>query len=595
MNQKLEEILAFLPDKPGVYQYYDADDKILYVGKAKSLQKRVRSYFNKQIHDNTKTAVLVRKIADIKYILVDTEFDALLLENSLIKKYKPRYNILLKDDKTYPWICIKNERFPRIFSTRKIIKDGSEYFGPYASGKVMHTLLDLIKELYPLRNCFLDLSQDNIEKGKYRACLEYQIGNCKAPCENKQTEDDYSVAIKQIKHILRGNIFSVIKLLKEQMNNYAEAFEFEKAHETKLKLETLEQFQSKSTIVNPNINDIDVYSIATEGDECAINFMKIMNGSIVQSHTLEVKKKLDESQEEILQLAIAELRERFNSESKEMLVPFELGINIPKVEVLVPKIGDKKQLLDLSMRNARYYLFEKRKKEDAIDPLKHENRILQTLQNDLHLKELPRHIECFDNSNFQGTDAVSACVVFKNAKPSKKEYRHFNVKTVEGPDDFATMREVIFRRYKRLVDEKQPLPQLIVIDGGKGQLSAAIESLKEVGVYGQLAVVGIAKRLEEIYFPEDPLPLYLDKKSESLKVLQHLRNEAHRFGITHHRNRRSKKLSKTSLSDIDGIGPKTAELLLQEFKSIKRIKEASEEEIAHYIGISKARILKEYL
>lgn len=594
MTTELQHILQNLPDQPGVYQFFDKEEKIIYIGKAKSLSKRVRSYFSKPIHDSAKTNVLVRKIENIKTILVDTEFDALLLENSLIKKYKPRYNILLKDDKTYPWICIKKESFPRVFSTRKVIRDGSTYFGPYANGKVMYVLLDLIRQLYPIRTCTYDLSSENIVKGKFRACLEFQIGNCHAPCEAKETEQNYDVYIHEIKEILKGNVFQVTKMLKERMHVFAQELQFEKAHQIKEKLDALEGFQSKSTVVSPSIHNLDVFSIYTdESSSSAVNYMKIVNGAINQSHTIEVVRKLDETPEELLTIAIIELRERFQSVSKEVLTSMELELEIPSVSLSLPKIGDKKKLIDLSLNNARYFAMDLRKREEIKDPERKTERVLETLKKDLRLKELPIHIECFDNSNFQGTNAVAACVVFKDAKPSKKDYRHFNIKTVEGPNDFASMTEVVYRRYKRMLDENQTLPQLILIDGGKGQLSAAMEALQSLNLYGKIAIIGIAKRLEELYFPHDSVPLYLDKKSESLKVLQQLRNEAHRFGITHHRNKRSKEYT-SELIKVKGVGQKTLEHLLAHFKSVARLKEAPLEEVKVYSNAKVAEAIKLY-
>jgi excinuclease ABC subunit C len=587
-------ILRTLPDNPGVYQYFDAEGKIIYVGKAKNLKKRVSSYFNKDQHDNGKTQVLVRKIEDIKYIIVDTELDALLLENNLIKKYQPRYNVLLKDDKTYPWICIKNERFPRVFTTRNIVKDGSTYFGPYANGKVMHTVLDLIKQLYTLRNCNLNLSNENIKAGKFKVCLEYHIGNCKAPCIGKESEDDYNKTITSIKEIVKGNVHSVARHLKELLQQHVEKLEFEKAQHIKEKLDLLEKFQSKSTVVNPSINNVDVFSIVTDEKYGYVNFFKIVNGSIIQSHTIELKKKLDESPEELLLLAIAELRERFSSDSKEIIVPFEIETEFPGIEFTVPQRGDKKHLLELSERNVEYYRREKIKQESLVDPERHTNRILEQMKKDLRLSVEPKHIECFDNSNFQGDYPVAAMTVFKNAKPSKKDYRHFNIKTVVGPDDFASMEEIIYRRYKRVLDENLEMPQLIVIDGGKGQLSSALESLEKLGLRGKVGIIGIAKKLEEIYFPGDSIPLYLDKRSETLKIIQQIRDEAHRFGITHHRSKRDKGTLKTELTDIKGVSYTTAQKLLSHFKSVKKVKEATLEELVKVLGNAKGELVHNY-
>jgi excinuclease ABC subunit C len=590
----IQNILRTLPDNPGVYQYYDESGKIIYVGKAKSLKKRVSSYFNKEQFENGKTQVLVKKIADIKYIIVNTEIDALLLENNLIKKYQPRYNVLLKDDKTYPWICIKNERFPRVFSTRNVIRDGSLYFGPYASVKVMNTVLDLIRQLFNLRNCNLNLTEENIQAGKFKVCLEYHIGNCAAPCIAKESEEDYTQTISAIKDIVKGNASSVSKYLQNIMREQVAALQFEKAQLTKEKIDLLEKFQSRSTVVNPSITNVDVYSIITDERSAYINFLKIMNGSIVQSHTLELKKKLDESPEELLTLAIVELRERFESNAKEILVPFEIEFQLPEANFSIPQRGDKKQLLELSERNVEYFRRDKLKQESLVDPERHTKRILEQMKKDLHLSEEPRHIECFDNSNFQGAYPVAAMTVFKDAKPSKKDYRHFNIKTVEGPDDFASMEEIIYRRYKRVLDENTSLPQLIVIDGGKGQLSSALESLEKLGLRGKVGIIGIAKKLEEIYFPDDSIPMYLDKRSETLKIIQQIRDEAHRFGITHHRKRRDKGTLKTELTEIKGVSDTTAQKLLSHFKSVKRIKEATEEELTVVIGKSKAKLVTDF-
>jgi excinuclease ABC subunit C len=590
-SEHIQNIVRTLPDNPGVYQYYDVEGKIIYVGKAKNLKKRVSSYFNKDQYENGKTQVLVKKIADIKYIIVDTEIDALLLENNLIKKYQPRYNVLLKDDKTYPWICITNEPFPRVFSTRQLIKDGSQYFGPYASVKVMNTLLDLIKKLYTLRNCNLKLTEHNIASNKFKVCLEYHFGNCKAPCVGKEMESDYNQTIAQIKEIVKGNINAVTRHLKEMLQQYVATLEFEKAQIVKEKIDLLEKFQSKSTIVSPSIHNVDVFSIITDENSGYVNYLKMVNGAIIQGHTVELKKKLEESDEELLTLAIAELRERFSSDSKEIIVPFQIETEFPNIEFTVPQRGDKKHLLELSERNADYYRKEKIKQESLVDPERHTKRILEQMKKDLHLTEEPRHIECFDNSNFQGAYPVAAMTVFKDAKPSKKDYRHFNIKTVEGPDDFASMEEVIYRRYKRALEENQPLPQLIVVDGGKGQLSAAVESLKKLNVWGKVGIIGIAKRLEEIYFPNDSIPMYLDKRSETLKIIQQIRDEAHRFGITHHRSKRDKGTLKTELTEIKGISTATAQKLLSHFKSVKNIKEATEPALIEAVGNAKAKLV----
>lgn len=590
----IKNLLRTLPDSPGVYQYYDLEGKIIYVGKAKSLKKRVASYFNKDQSENGKTQILVKKIVDIKFIIVETELDALLLENNLIKKYQPRYNVLLKDDKTYPWICIKNERFPRIFTTRYVTKDGSAYFGPYASVKVMHTVLDLVKQLFKLRNCNLNLSEGNIKSKKFKVCLEYHIGNCKAPCIGNETEEEYNQTIATIKEIVKGNVSSVSKHLKNILLQHVEKLEFEKAHIIKEKIDALEKFQSKSTVVSPTITNVDVFSITSDEKTAYVNFLKVVNGSIIQGHTIELKKKLDESNQELLTLSIAELRERFHSDAKEVLVPFEIDTEFPGVEFIIPQRGDKKHLLDLSERNVDYYRREKIKQESLVDPERHTKRILEQMKKDLRLTEEPRHIECFDNSNFQGAYPVAAMTVFKDAKPSKKEYRHFNIKTVEGPDDFASMEEIIYRRYKRVQEENQSMPQLIVIDGGKGQLSAALESLDKLGLRGKVAIIGIAKKLEEIYFPGDSVPLYLDKRSESLKIIQQIRDEAHRFGITHHRNKRDKGTLKTELTEIKGISDLTAQKLLSHFKSVKKIKEVSEIELTEVVGKAKGKMVFDF-
>ncbi|MCB0387466.1 MAG: excinuclease ABC subunit UvrC [Winogradskyella sp.] len=588
----LEIQIQTLPNEPGVYQYFDANGTILYVGKAKNLKKRVSSYFTKQ-HDYGKTKVLVKKIASIKHIVVNTETDALLLENNLIKKHQPRYNVMLKDDKSYPWICIKNERFPRVFSTRRVIKDGSEYFGPYTSMKTVSTLLDLIRGLYKLRTCNYDLSKEKIEAEKYKVCLEYHLGNCKGPCEGFQTLEDYNEGIAAIKEILKGNFKDSLSQFRQQMAQFSENMQFEEAQIIKEKIEILENYQAKSTIVNPKISNVDVFSIVSDESYAYVNFLQVSYGSIIRSHTLEIKKKLQESDKELLELAIIELRQRFHSKSKEIYVPFKINLG-EDVKVFVPQLGDKKHILDLSIRNAKYYRLEQLKQVKIVDPDRHANRIMAQMKADLRLKEEPRHIECFDNSNIQGTNPVAACVVFKNGKPSKKDYRHFNIKTVEGPDDFASMEEVVYRRYKRLLDEGSPLPQLIIIDGGKGQLSSALKSLDALNLRQKIAIIGIAKRLEELFYPDDPIPLYLDKKSETLKIIQQLRNEAHRFGIEHHRNKRSKSALNTELESIPGIGEKTIVELLKEFKSVKRISHAKLDELEDVVGVSRAQKIYNY-
>ncbi|MDT0689757.1 excinuclease ABC subunit UvrC [Salegentibacter sp. F188] len=588
----LEVQLQTLPDSPGVYQYYDKNGKILYVGKAKNLKKRVTSYFTKR-HDSHRIGVMVKKIREIKHIVVASETDALLLENNLIKKHQPRFNVMLKDDKTYPWICIKNERFPRVFPTRRLIKDGSEYYGPFTSFKTVNTLLDLIKGLYKLRTCNYDLAEDKIENGKYKVCLEYHLGNCEGPCEGKQAEEEYNRNIEAIRQIVKGNFKDSLQQFRNQMKLHAENMEFEDAQRIKEKIHVLENYQSKSTIINPKITNVDVFSITSDEGYGYVNFLQISHGAIIRSHTIEMKKKLDESDQELLELAITEIRQRFNSNSKEIYLPFNIEF-AEDVKVTVPQLGDKKKIVELSLRNAKYYRQERFKQMKIVDPDRHVNRIMAQMKEDLRLNEEPRHIECFDNSNIQGTNPVAACVVFKNGKPSKKDYRKFNIKTVEGPNDFASMEEVVFRRYRRLLNEGEDLPQLIIVDGGKGQLSSGVKALETLGLRGKIAIIGIAKRLEEIFYPDDTIPLYLDKKTESLKIIQQLRNEAHRFGITFHRNKRSKVALNTELESITGIGEKTVVELLKQFRSVKRIKEASLENLSEVVGASKARILYEH-
>ena len=591
-NPSLQLQIQTLPDGPGVYQYYDKEGKILYVGKAKNLKKRVASYFNK-IHDTAKTNVLVKKIVTIKHIVVPTETDALLLENNLIKTLQPRYNVLLRDDKTYPWICIKKEPFSRIFPTRRMVKDGSEYFGPYTSFKTVNTILELIKELYPLRTCNYDLSKNNIETHKFKVCLEYHIGNCKGPCEGHELLENYQKQVDAIREILKGNFKESRRDFKKVMADLASEMHFEEAQKIKEKIAILENYQSRSTIINPKITNIDVFSIVSDESAAFINFLQISHGSIIRSHTMEIKKKLDETDEELLELAIIELRERFQLLSREIIVPFEVDLG-ENIKITVPQLGDKKQILELSIRNAKFYRIEQLKQLQIVDPERHSNRIMAQMQKDLRLHEEPRHIECFDNSNIQGTNPVAACVIFKDGKPSKKDYRHFNIKTVVGPDDFASMEEVVFRRYKRMLDENQPLPQLIIIDGGKGQLSSALKSIDALGLRGKIAIIGIAKRLEELFYPGDSVPLYLDKKSETLKVIQQLRNEAHRFGITFHRDKRSKSALNSSIESIPGIGEKTMLSLIQHFKSVKRLKLATEKEISELVGVSKAKKITDF-
>jgi excinuclease ABC subunit C len=589
-SAEIQSVLLNLTTEAGVYRFYDKEDGLLYIGKAKNLKRRVSSYFNRE-HDSFKTTYMVRKIDRIEILVVETEMDALLLENNLIKKYQPRYNILLKDDKTYPWICIKKEPFPRVFYTRTLIKDGSEYFGPYTNPKLVNTMLSFIRQIYPLRTCKFNLSQDNIKAKKFKECLEFHIGNCLAPCVGKQKASDYEKDITQIRQILKGNIRTVVQHFKDEMLNFSEKMEYEKAQLVKEKIEQLEHYQSKSSIVSPTINDVDVFCIASDKDYAYVNFFKVSSGAIIQAHAMEIKKKLDESDEELLTMAITEIRQRFHSTSKEAFLNIPIESSWENLKVSVPKIGDKYKLVMLCYRNAKNLQKDRIRKNEELRHRLDNRRVLEQLQSDLRLKEKPRHIECFDNSNIQGTNPVAACVVFRNAKPSKKEYRHFNIKTVEGPDDFASMEEVVFRRYKRLKEEEQDLPQLIVIDGGKGQLSSARKSLEKLGLEHTIAIIGIAKRLEEIYFPGDSIPIYLDKRSESLKVIQQLRNEAHRFGINHHRNRRSKNSLGTSLDGIQGIGPKTVDKLISHFGSVKRVMEATEKELSKLVGKSKAKLI----
>ncbi len=588
----LDVQLKTLPNSPGVYQYFDKNGKILYVGKAKNLKKRVTSYFTKR-HDSHRIGVMVKKIHEIKHIVVASETDALLLENNLIKKHQPRFNVMLKDDKTYPWICIKNERFPRVFPTRKLVRDGSEYYGPFTSFKTVNTLLDLIKGLYKLRTCNYDLSEEKIQNDKYKVCLEYHLGNCEGPCEALQPEEEYNSNIEAIRQIVKGNFKDSLQRFRNQMKEHAENMEFEDAQRIKIKIDVLENYQSKSTVVNPRINNVDVFSVVSDEGYGYVNFLQLSHGAIIRSHTIEMKKKLDESDLELLELAIVEIRQRFSSKSTEIYVPFKVDVG-EDLKITVPKLGDKKKIVELSQRNAKYFRQERFKQMKIIDPDRHVNRIMAQMKDDLRLSEEPRHIECFDNSNIQGTNPVAACVVFKDGKPSKKDYRKFNIKTVEGPDDFASMEEVVFRRYRRLLNEDEPLPQLIIVDGGKGQLSSGVKALDTLGLRGKIAIIGIAKRLEEIYYPGDSIPLYLDKKSESLKIIQQLRNEAHRFGITFHRNKRSKTALNTELESIAGIGEKTVIDLLKNFRSLKRVKEASEKELAEVIGAARATIVYQF-
>ena len=592
-REKFKLLLSVLPDSPGVYQFFNTSKEIIYIGKAKNLKKRVSSYFNRDHYENNKLKVLVNKIERIEYIVVRTESEALLLENNLIKKYRPRYNVMLKDDKTFPWICIKKEPFPRIFYTRNVYSDGSEYYGPYTSVYMVKTMLDLVRQLYPLRNCNLNLSQVNIDKKKYKTCLEYHLGNCLAPCVGNQTEHDYNISIDHIRKILKGNIQEVMVYLEKLMSQFSKEFKFEEAQLLKEKIEILEKYKSKSTIVSPSLNNVDVFNILDDKACAYVNFLKLVEGRIVQAHTVELKRKLDESIEELLLMAIVEIRNRLGSSAKEIIT--SLHVELEGVHITVPVRGDKKSLLELSERNLKYYRLEKQKKSEKKKEKHSGKRVLELIKKDLNLSELPVHIECFDNSNIQGTNPVASCVVFKNAKPSVKEYRHYNIKTVEGPDDYASMEEVVYRRYKRLVEENKSLPQLIVIDGGKGQLNAALKSIKKLQIMENVAIIGIAKRLEEIFYPNDPVPLYLDKSSESLKVIQHIRNEAHRFGIKFHRNKRSGNFIKSELDNIPGIGPKTIEVLLTKYKTIKKIRSLSIDEISSEIGNAKAKLLLAYL
>ena len=591
-EKRLKQLLATIPHNPGVYQYFDEKGTIIYIGKAKNLKKRVSSYFNK--NQSGKLLMLTRRIHDIQFIVVETEQDALLLENNLIKQYQPRYNILLKDDKTYPWICIKKEDFSRVFPTRKIIRDGSEYLGPYASGRTMHTLLELIRQLYPIRTCKHNLTPANVRAKKYKLCLEYHIGNCKGPCQELQSKEEYDQMIQEIRDIIKGNLQTVLRQLRDRMMRFAEAMEFEKAQVIKEKREILEHYRSKSAVVHASIHNVDVFSTEDTGASVYVNYLKVIEGAIVQSHTVEMKRKLEELETELFATAIAEIRQRFSSNSTEIIVPFEPEFKLENVHFTIPVRGDKRTLLDLSIRNAKHFRIEIEKRRNLIDPERHQKRILSQMKDDLRMPVLPEVIECFDNSNFQGDYAVAAMVQFVNAKPNKSGYRHFNIKTVSGPDDFASMEEIIFRRYQRLLNENKPLPQLIVVDGGKGQLSAALKSLEKLQLRGKITIIGIAERLEEIYFPGDSLPLYIDKRSETLKIIQQLRDEAHRFGITHHRKKFEKGLIRTELSDIKGIGKQTAQKLLLELKSVKKIKETAFEDIAAVIGKAKAKIVYDF-
>jgi excinuclease ABC subunit C len=593
LKKNLQLILSTLPEKPGIYQYFDKERKIIYVGKAKNLKKRISSYFTKK-HDNSKVTVLVKQISTLKYIIVDTEEDALLLENNLIKEHQPRYNILLKDDKTYPWLCITNEPFPRVFKTRRIYKDGAKYYGPFSAVTTLHILLSIIREIYPLRTCKLNLSSENIQSGKYKVCLQYHIHKCKGPCANLQTEKDYLQMISEVQEISNGNTNFITQYLEQQMHLLAAELRFEEAQILKEKYDALERYKAKSIVTTLTQEDFDVFSYDDDDKSAYINILRISKGSIIQGYTIEYAKKLDEPKEEILALAIIELRTKLKSTTRQLLVPFLPDLELNNVTFSIPLRGDKKKLMELSLQNVREYKLEKLKQSEKLNPDHRAIRILSRLQKDLKMRALPIHIECFDNSNIQGTHAVAACVVFRKAKPAKKDYRHFNIKTVEGPNDFASMEEVVFRRYRRMLDEATPLPQLIVIDGGKGQLGMAMSALRQLNIAAQVTVIGIAKRLEEIYFSEDPIPLYLDKNSESLKLIQQLRDEAHRFGITHHRNQRSKAQVTSELDSITGIGEKSKKELLLHFKSVKRLRMATKEEIAKIVGNKRASIIYIY-
>jgi len=591
---ELKNTVRELPHKPGVYQFYDDADVIIYVGKAKNLKKRVSSYFNRDKYDSGKTALLVKRIRKITHIVVASEFDALLLENSMIKEHQPKYNIQLRDDKTYPWICIKKERFPRVFSTRHVARDGSEYFGPYASVKQMKAVLGLATKIHRVRTCNYNLSEENIKAGKFKVCLEYHLGNCLGPCEGHQTEEDYENGISEIRKLVKGDVNHVIRQFEQRMNAAAEELKFEDAAELKKGMDLLSDYQSKSVVVSSSLKDVDVISVRSDDKYAYINYLRVINGAIIQSHSLEFKKKLDEKEEDIMMNALLECRQLFHSTSKEVITSHATSAEWDGVKFTTPQRGDRKSLVDFSLRNGRFFMLDRHKRQEKVDPNRHANRVLKTLQEDLRMKDWPAHIECFDNSNFQGSFPVAACVVFKNAKPSKKDYRHFNIKTVEGPNDFASMEEVVYRRYKRLMDENQPLPQLIIVDGGKGQLSSAVMSLDRLGLRGKVTIVGIAKKLEEIFFPEDSIPLYIDKRSESLKLIQRLRNEAHRFGITHHRNKRSKNAFQSELLDIEGIGEKTAKELLREHYSLERIKDLTEEQLRETVSANQAKAILDY-
>ncbi|MGM0665743.1 MAG: excinuclease ABC subunit UvrC [Bacteroidota bacterium] len=588
----LRNIARNLPDSPGVYRFYDKAENLIYVGKAKSLRKRVASYFSRSLTGKTK--VMMARVTGIGHTVVESESEALLLENNLIKRHQPRYNVLMKDDKTFPWICVKDEHFPRVFMTRNVVRDGSVYYGPYTSVVMVRTLLDLIKQLYPLRTCSYKLDKENISSGKYRVCLEYHLGNCLGPCEGKQAEEDYDESIKQVKEILKGNIHTVSRYLKDLMKNYAENLKYEEAQVIKEKLEILNKYSSRSTVVNPKIRDADVFGMDEENDRIYVNYLKIIRGAVVQTHTIELRKRIEENNKEVISLAITDLRERHSSSAPEIILGLMPDIKIENLKYTIPRKGDKKKLLELSEKNARVYRLNQKKSVDK-SPLDRSRQNLEKLKEDLHLPSLPLHIECFDNSNIQGSNPVAACVVFRNARPSKKEYRHYNIKTVKGPDDYASMEEVVFRRYRRMLDEDSALPDLVIIDGGKGQLNAAVKSFESLGIRGRVTLIGIAKRLEEIYFPGDPVPLYIDKNSVSLKIIQNLRNEAHRFGISFHRDKRSRSMTKSSLDEIKGIGPKTKDRILKNYGSVAKLKSATREELENLIGRQKAAIILDFI
>lgn len=592
-SAELKEKISILPDTPGVYMYYDAEGTVIYVGKAKNLKRRVSSYFNRT-HESTRTNLLVRAIADMSYIVVPTEQDALNLENSMIKEYQPRYNVLLKDDKSYPWIVVTNELYPRVFLTRTKVKDGSKFFGPYTDVGSARAVLDLIRELFPIRTCRLPITPDYLDRGKGRLCLEYHIKKCRGCCVGEISVDAYQGYIERVRQILRGETGELMDYLRAEMQRLAGELRFEEAEEQKIRYKLVERYRSKSVIVSATINDVDVFGIDDDDREVYINYMHVRRGAVVRSLTLRYRRRLDESQAQLLAYAMDEIKQRFGITYDEVIVPLLPDVEEDGIDFIVPQRGDKAKLLEVSTRNARQNKIDALKHLEKTDPEQRTERILERMKRDFRLTELPRHVECFDNSNIQGTNPVASCVVFRDAKPSKKDYRHFNIKTVEGPDDFASMKEVLTRRYTRMMTEGEPLPQLIVVDGGKGQLSAAVEALDEMGLRGVIAVVGIAKRLEEIYFPGDSVPLYIDKNSESLRVVQQLRDEAHRFGITHHRNRRSKGQIVSELDGIKGIGEKTSQELLTAFKSVKRLKETPESEIAKVVGPAKARLLVEY-